>query len=58
MLLLHKGGLNHLWKALKIIKVRKCWDLSDLSIPDRKAKHPKSYTANWEDFPANPDGNT
>lgn len=57
MLLLHKGGLNHLWKALKIIKVLKCWDLSDLSIPDRKAKNPKSYIVNWEDFPANPDGN-
>lgn len=46
MLLLHKGGLNHLWKALKIIKVLKCWDLSDLSIPDKKAQNPKSYTVN------------
>lgn len=58
MLLLPKGGLNHLWKALKIINVLKSWDLSDLSITDRKAKNPKSYIVNWEDFPANPDGNT
>lgn len=55
MLLLHKGGLNHLWKALKISKGLKSWDPSDVSIPDRRAKNPKPYTVNWEDFPANPD---
>lgn len=54
MLLLHKGGLNHLWKALKIINVLKSWDLSNLSIPDRKAKNPKSYIVNGEEFPCKP----
>lgn len=56
MLLLHKRELNHLWKALKISNVLKSWDLSDVSIPYKRAKNPKSYTVNWEDFPANPDG--
>lgn len=46
MLLLHKGGLNHLWKALKISKGLKSWDPSDVSISDRRAKNPKPYTVN------------
>lgn len=42
MLVLHKAGLNHLWKALKIIKVLRSWDPSDPSIPDSKAENLKS----------------
>lgn len=54
MLLLHKGGLNHLWKALKIIKVLKCWDLSDLSIPDKKSTNPQILHSKLRRLPCKP----
>lgn len=54
MLLLHKRELNHLWKALKISNVLKSWDLSDVSIPYKRAKNPQILHSKLRRLPCKP----
>lgn len=54
MLLLHKRELNHLWKAHKISNVLKSWDLSDVSIPYKRAKNPQILHSKLRRLPCKP----